>query len=216
MAMMATASTQVRPWSRLPDRRETMRVAAVAVALGFATGIVFSLWPRLDIAIAGSFLGEDGGFHLTRPVFWPLLRETFMHGYALWYVAITVGLVMSIMRRRDLFGFGFHKWFYLTACSLIGPLLLVNVLLKEHWGRWRPREIIELGGGELFTRPLQWTGTCDYNCSFVSGEVASMVMAFIGLAFVTTAWRPVFYVLTVLMGLLAAAIRVGQIGRAHV
>ena len=39
-----------------------------------------------------------------------------------------------------------------------------------------------------------------------------MVMAFIALAFVTTAWRPIFYALAIVMGLLEAFIRIGEGG----
>lgn len=212
MAMTAFARAQEPYWRHLPGRTETVRVVAIALALGIATGLVFSIWPRLDIAIAAMFQGHDGVFHMVRPAFWPFVREMFLTGFTLWYVTIVVGCVLAAFRLRELFDFDLRKWLYLASCSIVGPLLLVNVVLKEHWGRWRPREVIELGGAEIFTRPLELGGTCDYNCSFVSGEVSSMVMVFISLAFVTTAWRPVFYVLTIALGLLSAAIRVGQGG----
>ncbi|GIL01570.1 MAG: phosphoesterase [Alphaproteobacteria bacterium] len=199
-------------WTRLPSGRETAQVAAIALGVGILTALVFTAWPGLDIAVSRLFLGADGVFDLTQPLFWRLLREAFMKGFTLWYVTIAVACVLALAGRHRLFGFGPRRWLYLAACSLAGPLLLVNILLKEHWGRWRPREIVELGGSEPFTSVLHWGGACDYNCSFVSGEVASMVMAFIALAFVTTAWRPVFYALTIVMGLVAALIRVGQGG----
>jgi membrane-associated PAP2 superfamily phosphatase len=37
---------------------------------------------------------------------------------------------------------------------VIGPGLLVNVICKDHWGRPRPRDIIELGGTHTFRPPL--------------------------------------------------------------
>jgi lipid A 4'-phosphatase len=208
-----TATPPDRPyWTHLPSGRETARVAFVALVVGVVAGLVFSLWPQLDIAISRMFLDGRGGFELTQPIFWRFLREAFLKGFALWYITIAVAAVLALMQRWDLFGFDLRKWLYLAACSITGPLLLVNVYLKEHWGRWRPREVIELGGSELFTRPLDWAGTCDYNCSFVSGEVASMTMTFIALAFATTAWRPIFYILTVAMGVLSAFTRIGQGG----
>jgi membrane-associated phospholipid phosphatase len=49
----------------------------------------------------------------------------------------------------------------------------VNGILKDHWGRARPRQILDLGGDAAFT-PVWWlSDQCQRNCSFVSGEGAS-------------------------------------------
>lgn len=199
-------------WTHLPGGRETAKVALLALALGVVTGLVFTVWPQLDIAISRVFFDTETGFVMTRSPFWRFLREVFLKGATVWYVLIVVGCIVTWEKRPTMMGFDFRKWLYLALCSLAGPLLLTNVILKEHWGRWRPREIIQLGGDELHTTPLDWSGSCFDNCSFVSGEVSATVMAFIALAFVTTAWRPIFYALAIFMGLLSALIRVGQGG----
>ena len=199
-------------WTHLPGASETAKVAAIALALGFVTAIIFSIWPRLDYAFSRLFLLPDDSFVFVHSLFWRFLREVFLKGFTAWYVLIVIGCFATWSRLPALFGLEFRRWLYLAACSLAGPLFLVNIVLKEHWGRWRPREIIQLGGNELPTAPLDWGGTCTSNCSFVSGEIASMVMVFISLAFVTTAWRPVFYTLAVVMGLVSAIMRIGQGG----
>ncbi|MCG6859267.1 MAG: phosphatase PAP2 family protein [Salaquimonas sp.] len=198
-------------WTHLPGGRETAMVAIIAFVLGLATAIVFTAWPQFDIAVSRLFFSGDV-FPMTQEWFWRFLRTVFLNGFTAWYILITVGCVVTFKQQPALLGFDFRKWLYLAICSIGGPLLLVNIILKDHWGRWRPREIIQLGGEDLHTTPLDWSGTCIDNCSFVSGEVASMVMAFIALAFVTTAWRPIFYALAIFMGLLEALIRVGQGG----
>jgi len=199
-------------WAHLPGRRETARVALVAMALGAVTAFVFTVWPELDIAVSHAFQAGRDVFPMTQAWFWRFLRDVFLKGFTAWYVLVTIACLVTFSQRPRLLNLDFRRWLYLMACSLTGPLLLVNVILKEHWGRWRPREVIQLGGGELHTTPLDWSGTCADNCSFVSGEVASMVMAFMALAFVTTAWRPIFYALAIVMGLVSALIRVGQGG----
>ena len=55
---------------------------------------------------------------------------------------------------------------------LIGPVLLVNRVLKEHWGRARPADTSLFGGGHDFTPFWEPAHQCLSNCSFVSGEVA--------------------------------------------
>jgi lipid A 4'-phosphatase len=60
-----------------------------------------------------------------------------------------------------------------TATLAIGPGLIVNGIMKEHWGRARPRTILEFGGDAAYS-PVWWiSDQCDRNCSFVSGEAAS-------------------------------------------
>jgi membrane-associated PAP2 superfamily phosphatase len=52
----------------------------------------------------------------------------------------------------------------------LGPGVLTNLVLKEHWGRARPIDITELGGDYRFTPWWDPRGDCPDNCSFVAGE----------------------------------------------
>lgn len=56
---------------------------------------------------------------------------------------------------------------------LLGPLLIVNGLLKTFSGRPRPHETIDFGGMLPFAAAGDFSGACVANCSFVSGEAAS-------------------------------------------
>jgi lipid A 4'-phosphatase len=200
------------PFEHHAGRRETLLVAAIAALAGLVAGLVFMLMPQLDIAVSRHFLTDNGKFSLAVSDFWEGLRTVFLRAFTVWYIVIPVAGVVAFRLRRPVMKLEWRRWLYIGACSLLGPLLLVNVILKEHWGRWRPREILELGGGESFTRVLEPGGSCASNCSFVSGEVASMVMLFIALAFATRHWRPIHYALAVLLGGLSVYIRVGQGG----
>lgn len=61
---------------------------------------------------------------------------------------------------------------YLLASLILGPGLIVNVLLKDHWGRARPLYISQFGGTAHFTPPLIVTDQCQSNCAFSSGHAA--------------------------------------------
>jgi len=65
-----------------------------------------------------------------------------------------------------------HPALYLLFAAVIGPGLLVNCGLKEHFGRARPCQILEFGGNKAFTGPLRITNECEHNCSFSSGHAA--------------------------------------------
>ena len=62
---------------------------------------------------------------------------------------------------------------FLALSMAIGPGLVVNLGLKDHWHRPRPVQVREFGGPWEF-RPF-WArdGECRTNCSFVSGEASS-------------------------------------------
>lgn len=194
------------------EARHAARVALVALLCGLTAGLFFTLFAAADIAASSAFHREGEGFLLANSPFWQGLRWLTLRGYTLWYVTIVIAGLLAAHWQRPVLGFDAKRWLYLALCSLLGPGLLTNAILKDYWGRWRPREIVELGGTERFTTPFDLTGTCLDNCSFVSGEVSSMVMVFAALAFAAAGWRWLLWPLTVAMGALAALLRVGQGG----
>jgi lipid A 4'-phosphatase len=74
-----------------------------------------------------------------------------------------------------------HAVFALLALAL-GPGLLVNTVLKDHWGRPRPAQIAQFGGSGSYVPALLPSRQCDHNCSFVSGHAAA------GFFLITGAW----------------------------
>lgn len=61
---------------------------------------------------------------------------------------------------------------YLLITALVGPGLVVNIALKETFGRARPSQITEFGGVKHFTQATKITDQCKHNCSFSSGHAA--------------------------------------------
>ncbi len=59
------------------------------------------------------------------------------------------------------------------ASSLaIGPGLVVNTLLKDHWGRARPHQILEFGGTAHFSPAVLISDQCARNCPSHPGHAA--------------------------------------------
>ncbi len=193
------------------DTRFAVAVLVVSVLVGLITAVVFVGWPWLDIVIARAFFNPDEGFVLNN--FWVgTVRRLVLAGSAGWYVALTVGVILAASSREPVMGHSFRQWMYLVACSLAGPMAVANLLLKENWGRARPRQITELGGNLEFTPVLQISDQCAANCSFVSGEVSSVFMIFISLAMVSAGWRRMMVWLALAMGAVVGLIRVGMGG----
>jgi lipid A 4'-phosphatase len=61
---------------------------------------------------------------------------------------------------------------YLLLVLTVGAGLIVNVGLKDNFGRARPRDIAEFGGTKQFTAAYVVGRECNTNCSFSSGDAA--------------------------------------------
>ena len=61
---------------------------------------------------------------------------------------------------------------FLLGSYLVGPGLVTHMVFKDNWGRPRPHQVEQLGGGEAFEPWWRTKGACARNCSFVSGEAS--------------------------------------------
>lgn len=73
--------------------------------------------------------------------------------------------------------------------TLIGPIFIVNVVLKEWSGRPRPMESALFGGDFSFVPAGSFSGACTGNCSFISGEAAGAGLLFCLVALLPADWR---------------------------
>ena len=78
---------------------------------------------------------------------------------------------------------------FLVGALALGPGLLVNGILKEHWHRPRPVHVTEFGGNMPYVDWWNPGGSCERNCSFVSGEVASAAWMFAPAMLAPPQWR---------------------------
>ena len=119
-----------------------------------------------DIAVSSScYIG--GGWPIGERFPWKLLYRIDRIPAVM---LASIGLVAIIC------GYFNHKWRYLVRPGLflvlllaIGPGLVVNTIFKDHWGRPRPRELVEFGGVRQFQQPWQ-PGIAGKGRSFPSGH----------------------------------------------
>ena len=83
---------------------------------------------------------------------------------------------------------------FLVGTLALGPGLLVNGILKEHWHRPRPVHVNEFGGNRDYVDWWNPGGSCERNCSFVSGEVASAAWMFAPAMLAPPQWRVAAFV----------------------
>lgn len=187
------------------------RGPAIYAVLFVLAAIVFDLFPRIDLWAAAQFY--RGGFYLADwPVPHAIYRLVFYVTDAL-AVLLPLALLLILSRRKPLFGLTRLGAIFLIAALAIGPGIVVNSALKDHWGRARPSQIVRFGGSKQFTPPLEPTDQCDRNCSFPAGHPATGFY-FVAFALLIPAARPrrIVFAASLAAGAIIGLVRMAQGG----
>lgn len=193
-------------------RRTTGLLWGLPIALGLAAGAVLFVEPGIDLAVARLFYAPDTGFVGERLLWVRALREVFVVLYFGTIALCLVGLTLIWRGRPQWLSLGKKQWLFLAACLAAGPGLVANLILKDQWGRARPRHVVELGGAKAFTPPLVLADQCRRNCSFVSGEASSTYVTFYAAAALIPQWGATLVVGGTVAGLATGLIRMAQGG----
>lgn len=186
------ASASDRPLRRALERsrRVVLNSPLLTVcALLFLTSLLFLVAPRLDLVVSRLFYDPAGRFDGSGSAPLDFVRE--LGRVAEWAVALAFAapLAVKILAPESRLLVRPRVSLFMLGTLALGPGLVVNGILKEFWGRARPRELLEYGGDAVFS-PIWWfSDQCEGNCSFVSGE-ASSAFWLVALAFVAPkVWR---------------------------
>lgn len=186
----------------------------VALAIGACVGVVFGVYAQLDIDIARLFFNETYQlFPLQYSLVSRHLRDGFTYAVALLVAPAFIALVLKMILPRRPMLIAARASLFLIVTLALGPGLLANVILKDHWHRPRPPQVTEFNGPEKFMPWWDPRGACDKNCSFVAGEGAGGFWTLAPAALAPPAWRAAAYAGALLFGAAAGGQRVA--GGAH-
>jgi membrane-associated PAP2 superfamily phosphatase len=162
----------------------------IALALAAAVGLAFGVFPQLDLDLAGLFFDPSaGGFWGRLDPVLNTLRD--LSRLLVTLLAAPAGLALLgklVLPRRRMLIPGRAAVLMIGALAL-GPGLVTNSILKNHWDRPRPIDVIQFGGEEHFVAWWDPRGDCPGNCSFVAGEPAGAFWTLAPAALVPPAWR---------------------------
>ena len=167
--------------------------------------LILAAFPQVDLFVSGLFYAEGFPFDET----W-LQRSIRMVTTAVLAVSILGAAAVYLLNRllgRDVWGIDGRRVGYLVLVLAIGAGLVVNFTLKDNFGRARPRDIAEFGGGKAFTPAFSVGTECRKNCSFSSGEAAAGFFP-IALVYAFARRRRAAFVAAILFG---AAVSVARI-----
>ncbi|MFP5393977.1 MAG: PAP2 family protein, partial [Gammaproteobacteria bacterium] len=115
------------------------------VLAALALAIAFACWPATDLASVQPFYRPGAGF-AAGPQWWVSLIYLGVARFWLLALVFAVLLAAGYSRRWG------RRWrrhrralAYLLATLVLGPGLIVNTVLKDHWGRPRPVHLVQFG-----------------------------------------------------------------------
>jgi len=183
-----------------------------ALSIGAIALLLFLALPGLDTAVTHVFYDGGNNFIGNSSQLFRALRTAFNLGFYLTCAATVLGLFVAGRSVGTCLGLAFNKWLFLALCLLLGPLVVSNIGLKDHWGRARPRDVVEFGGSKAFTPVFPPSDQCSRNCSFVSGEASAVYIVFFAAAFLLRRHGRRLILLGIVLGSLAGLTRIAQGG----
>ncbi len=152
--------------------------------------LFFLLFPALDIWFSGLFYdpntkfptGSLGAFTGLRALGNALTLWTVIALFVILLFKIALPWRPTLVPPRAIV--------FILSTLVIGPGIVVNLILKDHWGRPRPWRVDVFGGDQPFVGVWRITHECSTNCSFVSGEGSSAIWLLTLVVLLPERWRP--------------------------
>ena len=191
----------------------TRLALGIVLAIAAVIGVVFGVYPNLDIDISRLFLDpHTKAFWVGGTPWEQTLREA-----ARWLITLIVlpafiaivGKLILPNRRMLVNG---STALFLTLTLAIGPGLIANLILKDHWARARPIDIMSFSATDRFTPWWYPTGSCDSNCSFIAGEPSGAFWTVAAAAVAPPQWRILAYGAAIAFGAGIGVLRIAAGG----
>jgi len=168
----------------------------IALAIGFAVGLICAVDPQLDIDIAAAFYHRD-----PPPILFVVNAQHWVQTTR-WAARVLIALLALpaflaiigklVLPQRPMLIQG-RAALFLIATLALGPGVLTNLILKDHWHRPRPIDIQQFNGDQHFTPWCDPRGDCPDNCSFIAGEPSGAFWTLAPAALAPLELQPVAY-----------------------
>src|SRR5579871_6007093 len=181
----------------------------IALVVAAAVGLLFGLCPRLDLDLAALSYDPSGEGFVQASVqptgLW--LRDLSRLIVTAVAAPAFVAIAMKLVRPRRPMIIPGRAALLMIATLALGPGLLANIVLKSHWGRPRPVDVMQFGGDQHFVPWWDPRGDCPGNCSFVAGEPSGAFWTVAAAALAPPPWRAAAYAAAIAFGCTIGLIR---------
>jgi lipid A 4'-phosphatase len=138
----------------------------------FILAVFVTVGPELDIYLSSLFYYGEKQFliqsHYPVSIFFRKILLPLLLIYI--FIVPLVSRVLPLQKIYFGYRFSLSEMVYVWISGAVTVLLVVNVILKNMWGRSRPNDVSYFGGFQDFTPWYKISNACTSNCSFVSGD----------------------------------------------
>jgi lipid A 4'-phosphatase len=180
----------------------------IALALALIIGLLFGIYPELDLKLAGLFYdASTKSFPLKLSKLAAIARDGAM--WIAWGLALPaiVALVVKLARPDKPLLMSGRAMVFLLTTLILSAGVLTNLTFKSYWGRPRPVTVTQFNGSEPFVAWWDPRGSCGRNCSFFSGEGATAFWTYAPAALTPPPWRPLAYAAATVFGVTTSVLR---------
>jgi lipid A 4'-phosphatase len=168
---------------------------AVALAVATVVGVVFGVYPQLDLDVSARFFDPNTHAWKADGELWTaLVRDAARLVITLIAAPAFLAVAGKLLMPRLRMLIPARAALFLILSLALGPGILANTILKDHWGRYRPMYLTQFGGTDQpFTAWWDPRGSCEGNCSFIAGEPSGAFWTLAPAAFAPPQWRAIAY-----------------------
>ncbi|HEX3502409.1 MAG TPA: phosphatase PAP2 family protein [Xanthobacteraceae bacterium] len=182
----------------------------IALSVAFVVGVICAVDPQLDLDLARiSFNSNRQLFGINAQTWVQHARDAARLIVTLLVMPAALALVGKLIwpKRRMLIE-GRAALFLIVTLAL-GPGIITNLILKDHWGRARPIDVQQFNGDYKFTPWWDPRGECPNNCSFVAGEPSGAFWTMAPAALAPLELQPLAFGAALLFGAAVGVLRIG-------
>src|SRR6201991_611701 len=180
----------------------------IALGLTLVVGLLFGLYPELDLKIAALFFdAATKTFPLKASTWASIARDGAM--WVAWALVMPalISFVVKLLRPVKPLMISGRAMVFLIVTMLLSAIVLSNIVFKGYWGRPRPVVVTQFDGKLDFVPWWDPRGECPKNCSFFSGEGATAFWTYAPAALTPPAWRPLAYAAATAFGGMTSVLR---------
>jgi len=182
---------------------------AIVLAVAVLAGGLFGVFPRLDVGFSALFFeSARQKFILDHKGWVDVVRAAARVTIGLLVAPAVIALIGKVILPGRSMLIGGRTALFLTVTLALGPGILANTVLKDHWGRYRPSDVTAFGGPDPFMPWWDPRGQCVDNCSFVAGEPSGAFWTVAPAALTPPQWRPAAYGAAVAFGAAIGLLRI--------
>lgn len=142
----------------------------------FIATIIFSLlfyfFPQIDINFSNLFFTGNREFIMSNHPLGVFYSKIIMKMLVFICIALGVAYLAGEFMKKPVLGLTRRRVIFIALSISLTAGLVTNAVLKNNWGRARPRDVVQFGGDLKFSPACAISDQCHKNCSFVSGDTS--------------------------------------------